>query len=386
MRKDALHPIGALDPAYLSAATLRGTWYEIDLGAIRRNYRALRNHLATRVRIYACLKRNGYGCGVGPVARTLALEGVSGFAVASVLDAVEIRASGVREAILLYPGATPLSVALLEDLDLTVTISSLDEVAQWQSVARRLPVCIKIDLGFFRAGATPGTAIDLISAVRGSQTLCLQGIYAHVSELPGQTRSHALAQLSRMNALLKELGRSGLPAPMTMMSSTESVLTYPEMDFDAVDPGALFFGLPEAVYPVRTVDLEPALKKISTSLVSVKAIDSSLGPLPELPGFRDGMRIGVIGMGWGDGVPRNLQTPSFALVRGRRAQLLPPAHLEHLRIDLTQIPDACFGDEVVLLGCQKGERISLEELAKDWGTDAVGLYANLRDHVPRIYT
>lgn len=386
MRPGAVSQTSAIDPAYVSAAVLRGTWYEIDLRAIRSNYRALRTHLAPRVAIYACLKRNAYGCGVGPVARALALEGVTGFAVASVLDAVEIRSAGVREPILLYPGATPLSVAILEELNLTVTISSRHELAQWGSVARKLPVFIKIDLGFFRAGATPSFAVDLVAAVRGSPTLHLQGVYAHVSELPGQTRSHALAQLSRMNGVLMELDRAGIPAPMTMMSSTESVLTYPEMDFDAVDPGALFFGLPEALNPVRTVDLEPALTKISTNLVSTKLTDSSLGPLPDLPGFRAGMRMGVIGMGWGDGVPRNLKAPSFAIVRGRRAQLLPPAHLEHLRIDLTDIPDACFGDEVVLLGRQHQERITIEERAESWSTDAVGLYGTLRDHVPRIYT
>lgn len=77
------------------AALLRGSWYEIDLGAIRHNYRELRSVLPKNVSIYACLKRNAYGCGAGPVARTLAAEGVDGFAVASLLDAMAIRRMGV---------------------------------------------------------------------------------------------------------------------------------------------------------------------------------------------------------------------------------------------------------------------------------------------------
>lgn len=67
-------------------------------------------------------------------------------------------------------------------------------------------------------------------------------------------------------------------------------------------------------------------------------------------------------------------------------RLLPPAHLEHLRVDLTEVPEARFGDQVVLMGRQGGEEITHEELACLWGTDLVGLYGQLRDHVPRIYT
>jgi alanine racemase len=67
---------------HATAAIMRGSWYEIDLDAIRHNYRQLRSHLPRHVKIYACLKRNAYGCGAGPVASALAKEGVDGFAVA----------------------------------------------------------------------------------------------------------------------------------------------------------------------------------------------------------------------------------------------------------------------------------------------------------------
>ncbi|MCZ4093526.1 alanine racemase C-terminal domain-containing protein [Sinorhizobium psoraleae] len=78
--------------------------------------------------------------------------------------------------------------------------------------------------------------------------------------------------------------------------------------------------------------------------------------------------------------------PSGRLGEGQRARLLPPAHLEHLRIDLTDVPDARFGDQVLLLGQQGTEIITLEEVAAQWGTDVVGLYAQLRDHIPRVYS
>ncbi|WP_084636996.1 alanine racemase [Mesorhizobium sp. WSM3626] len=367
------------------SAASRGNWYEIDLDAIRHNYRQLRAHLHGTVKIFACLKRNGYGCGAGPVARALATEGADGFAVAALADAIAIRETGVDLPLLLYPGALPTAADTIQSLGLTVTVSSVDELDRWRAVMNRSRIFIKADLGFFRAGATPGETGQLLATAHACSDVEVQGLYAHLSELPTSTPSSTIEQFARLQRILKEAEASGTRPPVIMMSSTEGVLQYPEMDLNAVDPGALFVGFAEAVRPVRHVTLRPALKAISTSLVSIKQIDASLGPIPEMAGFRSGMTIGVLGMGWGDGFPRHVPARAEALVRGQRARLLPPAHLEHLRIDLTDIPDARFGDQVLLLGQQGDQKITHEQVAAQWGTDVVGLYGQLRDHIARVY-
>ncbi len=371
---------------HATAAIMRGSWYEIDLDAIRHNYRQLRSHLPRHVKIYACLKRNAYGCGAGPVASALAKEGVDGFAVASLLDAIAIRQEGVSHPLLLYPGALPSAAPTIESLDLTVSVSTIDELVQWRTAMTRPRVFIKVDLGFFRAGTTPMEANKILATARGLADVDVEGIYAHMSELPTAQPSDAHEQLDRMRTILRDAGVLGLRPAVVMMSSTEGVLNHPDMDFDAVDPGALFFGLSESDNPTRPVTLRPALKSISASLVSVKRLDASLGPVPAIFGINSGTTMGVIGMGWGDGFPRQVPSDAVGLIRGKRARLLPPAHLEHIRIDLTDVPEARFGDQVVLLGRQGDQSITHEEVATSWGTDIVGLYAQLRDHVPRIYT
>ncbi|HEV7247556.1 MAG TPA: alanine racemase [Shinella sp.] len=378
--------IESYDLGCAEAALLRGSWYEIDLGAIRHNYRQLRSLLPQNVSIYACLKRNAYGCGAGPVARALAAEGVDGFAVASLLDAMAIRRMGAEQRILLYPGALPAAGLMIEALDLTVSVSSIDELERWRAAMTKTRVFIKVDLGFFRAGASPQDAGPLLAAANAYSDVQVDGIYAHMSELPTSTSYDVGFQLHRMRAILAEAEVCGDRPVVAMMSSTEGVLTYPEMDMDAVDPGALFVGLPESHTPVRRVVLQQALKTICTTIVAVKHLDASLGPIPDLPGFRSGMKLGVLGMGWGDGLPRQVPPGAEALVGGTRARLLPPAHLEHVRIDLSNAPDARFGDKVVLLGKQSDEVITHGEIAALWGTDVVGIYAGLRDHIPRIYT
>lgn len=363
----------------------RGSWYEIDLGAIRHNYRQLRAHLPPAVKIFACLKRNAYGCGAGHVARALATEGADGFAVAALPDAIAIRQAGVEHPILLYPGPLPASAGTIEALRLTVTISSLDELAQWRAVLGITRIFVKADLGFHRAGATPKAVGEILAAAHAYGDVDVRGLYAHLSELPASAPSHEGDQISRLERILQEADASGTRPPIAMMASTAGVLRCPAMDFDAVDPGALFIGLSEADQGARPVTLRPALRAISASLVSIKQVDASLGPTPDLPGFRQGMTIGVLGMGWGDGIPRHLPAGTPALVRGRRARLIPPVHLEHLRIDLTDIPDAKFGDPVLLLGRQGDQAITQDEVAACWETDLVGLYAQLRDHIPRVY-
>jgi alanine racemase len=373
-------------PSFTSAAMMRGSWYEIDLDAIRHNYRQLRGHLPPNVKVYACLKRNGYGCGAGTVADVLSGEGVDGFAVASLLDAVAIRDVGVRLPILLYPGALPTAAPTVEALDLTISVSSADELQLWRDAMKKTRAFIKVDLGFFRAGATPQEVGRLLLVANGHADVQVEGIYAHMSELPMSKASDASDQLARMHAVLRHARALGVRPAVAMMSSTEGVLSHPEMDLDAVDPGALFVGLPESDKPARPVTLRHALKAISTSLIAVKRLDGSLGPVPDIPGFKAGMVLGVLGMGWGDGYPRDVPTGSEAIVGGKRVRLLPPAHLEHLRIDLTSVPGARFGDQVVLLGRQGDQIITHEEVACLWGTDMVGLYGQLRDHIPRIYT
>jgi alanine racemase len=372
--------------AHSATPAVRGTWYEIDLDAIRHNYRQLRAHLPPGVKIYACLKRNAYGCGAGPVAGALSREGVDGFAVASLLDAISIRDAGVRGPILLYPGALPEAASSIEALDLTISISSVEELSLWRNALKQTRAFIKIDLGFFRAGVTPQKAATLLVAASGQIDVRIEGIYAHMSELPNSRPCDATEQLARMHTVLQHAEALGVRPSVAMMSSTEGVLNYPEMDLDAVDPGALLVGLPETREPARSVRLRPALTAISTSLVAVKQVDASLGDVPQIPGFQPGMMLGVLGIGWGDGYPRDVPPGAEAIVAGRRAPILPPTHLEHLRIDLTAVPEARFGDQVIILGRQGDQIITHEEIARLWGTDMVGLYGQLRDHVPRIYT
>lgn len=213
--------------------------------------------------------------------------------------------------------------------------------------------------------------------------VAVDGLYAHLNEF-GDAGSSAPAQLARLTPLLEELRAKGRLPGTIMVSSSESLLHHPEFDMDAVDPGALLFGLTRSRDGRRILPTRPALAAIKARIVALKTCHDSMGAPPGLPGYHAAMRMAVLGIGWGHGVPRDLDSSASVLVRGQRAPIVPPIHLEHLRIDVTNVPEAAFGDEAVLLGSSCADRITLPELASAWNTDETGVACGLRESLRRI--
>lgn len=358
-------------------------WREIDLSAIAANYRAIRTAIAPGTKIFACLKQDAYGCGAGAAAALLAAEGADAFGVVSIADALAVRRAAPGIPILMYPGIGPGAVDLVRGLDLTISISGEQDLGNWLATGASLRIFVKVDLGFWRAGATPAGLSRLMDLCTSRNNIRVEGLYAHLSEF-GDAGSSAPAQVARLAPVLEGLRERGQLPETVMVSSSESLLHHPEFDMDAVDPGALLFGLTRPRAARRQFPIRPALSAIKARIVALKACDDSLGAPPGLPGYRRAMRLAVLGIGWGHGVPRHMDASASVLVKGRRAAIVPPIHLEHLRIDVTDIPDATLGDEAVLLGSSGTDRITLPQLARAWNMDETGVGCGLRENLRRM--
>jgi alanine racemase len=365
------------------SALLDNSWREIDLSAIASNYRAIRAAISPATKIFACLKQDAYGCGAGEVAALLSEAGVDAFGVASIADAMAVRKAAPGKTILMYPGVGPSAVDIISDLDLTITISGEEDLAGWLATGVSLKLFVKVDLGFWRAGVAPSQLRRVIDLCARHDDIVLVGLYAHLSEF-GEAGSSVREQVARLMPLLDELTAAGLRPATVMVSSSDTLVRYPEFDMDAVDPGALLFGLAHFDAGLRAVSTRPALSAVKSRIVALKSSDESMGAPPALPGYHAAMRLAVLGIGWGHGLPRNIGHPACVLVSGRRAPIVPPIHLEHLRIDVTDIPEAALGDEVVLLGTSGADRITLSELAQVWDTDETGVCCGLREGLRRI--
>ncbi len=365
----------------------RPTWCDIDLSAVTDNVATLRGIVGPSVSIFVCLKGDACGCGDIEVGRAVEAAGVEGIAFGNLDRALAARRAGLRLPILLYPTCLPEDAPCLEQHALMPTLSTLDDVARWSARATALPVFLKLDGGSFRAGALPNDAAAVARAIVASGTLRLAGVYGHplaYSEAasPGYTR----AQIESCLVALKRIEAAGIQAPLRMISSSATILSHPEADLNAVDPGRLVVGHRFPATAGRERAWRHALVGLRSRLVMVKSLADPGVPIPA-PYFplRPGMRLGLIPFGWGDGYPRVLPATAAALVRGRRVPLLGPPHSELMRIDLTDVPEAEVGDEVVLLGRSGGEQISIHELAAQWQVDVLDLYLAVGKSVRRVY-
>lgn len=358
-----------------------------DLDAVVHNARAIRAVLAPDCRLYACLKGDAYGIGIGRVAPALAAVGIDAFAVGALDDALAIRRAGCSaQDILLYPNCLPDAAAVVERERLTITVSSIDEARAWNAAARRpMAAFIKVDVGALRAGVLPRRAGELACALQSLPKLHVAGAYAHLHlPDPAAMQEYAQWQFDNFGRALAAFADARLPMAVRMVSGTAALLTFPHMDLDAVDPGRALFGLGfDGVR--RRLDLRPALVGWRARLLLVKDVEpQDVGTYGAPFALKARQRVGVIPVGWGDGLPRRLPDSAIALVHGRRVRLLPPSHFEHVRVDLTDVPEVHYGDEVVLLGEQRHERIALAELAQWTGRDPLHLMGALPRHLARV--
>jgi alanine racemase len=171
-----------------------------------------------------------------------------------------------------------------------------------------------------------------------------------------------------------------------MVSSSAVILSNPEADLNAIDPGRLVLGQSFPAVEGRQRTWRHALVGLRSRLVMVKSLDD-IGDVVPAPFIRRrrGMRIGLIPFGWTDGFPRRMPETAMVLVRGRRVSLLGPPHSELMRVDLTDVPEAQLGDDVVFLGRSGDNEISLAELASQWELEIADLYCAIGKSVRRSY-
>ena len=365
----------------------RPTWCEIDLSAIGRNIRLVKEIVGPSVELFVSLKGDASGCGAIEVGHAAQRSGADGLAFGNIDQALESRRAGIDLPILLYPTCLPSSAHALEANDMIATLSTREDVDAWSAHTRaRLKVFLKIDCGGLRAGALPRDAVALAAAIAGDQKLSLAGVYGHTLATYGKHVPGAVEeQIGIFRDVIAQIEEAGIRVPLKMFSSSELIPKHPAADFNAIDPGRLIAGIGFPAIPERERQWSPALVGLKSRLVMKKALGSTKFESPPPFEVRPNMVIGLIPFGWSDGYPRQLPPTASALVNGQRVRILGPTHSELLRIDLTDVPAAQVGDEVVLFGKSEGAEITMEELAQQWGVGTYDIYTLIGKSVIRRY-
>ena len=366
-------------------------WAEIDLTALRHNVGVVRAAVGPDTTILAIVKADGYGHGMGPVARALYNSGlVENFAVANVAEAVRLR-DELPEA----RRTTILSPALPEERPEIVRhgflpwVSSVAEAADYARLSLELrdnnggnpfDLVVVVDTGMGREGVQPGGLDDLLAEVARMHGVMIAGVVTHLPS-PDEDTAFTVAELAGFERLLA--GTS--PVAERHAQNSAGLLGYPlAARCNVVRPGLMLYGA--SPLPGHQARLRPALT-LKTRVSLVRELPAGHGvsygrtfvtPRPTC--------VGTLAMGYADGYPRHLSNAGAeVLVRGRRCPVLGRVTMDQAMIDLDALPTVEAGEEVVLIGRQEGEEILAAELAARAGTIPWAIFTGLTARVGRYY-
>lgn len=358
----------------------------IDSDALASNVRWIRNLIGADVALMAVVKANAYGHGAVAVANIALQVGADMFAVANINEAIELRDAGIDAPILILSYVPAAAAAVAAELELTVTIYDFDQARDFQSALdngwRRLSAHIKVDSGMGRLGVQIADADALILCVRELPNLELDGIYTHFSaadvDLP-----HTSTQLARFRHVLDRAQRSGIRFNHVHAANSAALLTCRDSCFNVVRPGLLLYGLNPLGQGRAPSGVRPALAW-KTTIAQVKTLPAGT-PVGYGNSYltRGAETIAVLPVGYADGLRRSPRTWREVLVHGKRAPLVGRVSMEKVTIDVSHIPDARIGDEVVLLGKQVSDEISADEIAEWIGSINYEVVTSLAPRVPR---
>jgi len=377
-----------MDPVALTPdeARLRPTYAVVSLGRLHANLRAVKRHVAP-AKAMVILKANAYGHGLEAVARALAPE-ADAFGVALVEEGIALRRQGITNPILVMGGTWTRQIPLFLEHGLTLTVPSLARLhdVEEASAARgsRAKVHLKIDTGMERIGVHHYNAEGLLEAAARSPHVEVEGIYSHFANADAEDLSDARRQLGRLQEVLRFYERRSLPVPLRHIANSAAVLRLPESHLDLVRPGILIYGVyPDGGAP-RSVAVEPALSWKSR-VVYFKVVPAG-SPVSYGSTWQSDhpVRVVTVPVGYGDGYFRALSNRAEVLLRGRRYPQVGQICMDQLMVNIED-GTGYNGDEVVLIGEQQGQRITVEEVAGRAGTIPYEILTAISERVPRVY-
>lgn len=365
----------------------RPTWLEIDLEAIAQNARQIKALVGPGVAVMATLKADAYGHGAIRVARTVIQHGVSAFAVATLGEALGLRSAGIQTPILILGYTPPWQVRDAIRRSVRLTVFDLDLAREISAAAQELEttaiVHIKVDTGMARLGLSPGEVVDVLRQIRALPGLDVEGLFTHFASADSADQRFAREQLRRFTTLLAAIETAGLRPPLVHAANSAAILRLPEAHFDLVRPGLMLYGLAPSAETPLPPGVRPALS-FKTEIAQVKAQPPGT-PISYGGTFVTARpsRIATIPVGYADGFRRS---PSWreVLVHGRRVPVVGRVAMDYAMLDVTDLQRVQPGDEVVLIGAQGDDYISVDEVAHWLGTINYEVVAAILPRVPRV--
>ncbi|MHC5268807.1 membrane-bound serine racemase VanT [Enterococcus sp. LJL98] len=324
----------------------------ISKQAIQQNLQAVQAHLSPETKVMAVVKANAYGCDANLFSKTLEKRGVDFFAVATIDEGINLRKNGISGSILVLGYTSPSRIKELQYYSLIQSIVSEDHGKALNQQKVPIACHLAVDTGMHRLGVTANA--QTIKGLYQLSYLKIEGIYSHLGSadsLDPLAIERTENQITTYNQIIQQLKARNIPVGLTHLQSSYGILNYKELAYDYVRPGMLLYGMlsSEQTATKTTLDLKPVLS-LQAQLISKKrvAAGEAIGYGTDTT-FDTTCEIGVVSIGYGDGLPRNLSQQAFHLTyQDLEIPLIGRVCMDMLLVDLSHCPEIPIEAELTL--------------------------------------
>ena len=371
------------------------TWAEVSLPVLRENFRVIRDYVGEKVTVCAVVKADAYGHGTVGCARTLESAGAKWLGVTNAEDALALRYAGIEARLLLLTGMWKGEEDAIVAARLTPTVwetwhlQLLEQAAKRQDVV--LPVHLKIDTGMNRLGAPKEALPFLCETLAACEHLQLEGVTTHFASAEILDAESGPRQVRCFEEGLAIVRGHGFWPRLIHTANSAAMTARPQTWNNMVRPGIALYGysLPftraSHAADVAPLPLRPALAW-KTRVLTVKEIAAGQAVgyggtyVSQAPG-----RFAVLAVGYADGYQRLLSNRGRVIIRGEYAPVIGRVSMDLTTVDVSQIPDVQVGDDVILIGEDRGKSVDALELAGHCDTVVYEILCGLSQRVPRVY-
>jgi alanine racemase len=365
----------------------RPTVAEVSLGALRNNLREAQRLVGRHVQVMAVVKADGYGHGAAASARAFLDAGAAVLGTSSVAEAVELRRAGIAAPLVVLGGVFPGEEGDVVAHDLAAGVWSLETVRALVAAraGRTVRLHVKVDTGMTRLGLDVPDVRAFAETVRGIDGVAIDGVYSHFATADAVETAAAQAQIGRFAEAVESLAAAGVRPAHVHLANSAAVLSQPTAHFSLVRPGLMLYGCAPAPHLAVRAALRPAMR-LRTAVAQVRRVPA--GRAVGYGGTYVTARpsaIATLPIGYADGLHRLASNRGWMLVRGVRVPIAGRVCMDHVMLDVTDVPGVATGDEVVVVGGQGGASIPADEVAGWCETISYEVLTSVGKRVPRVY-
>lgn len=348
-------------------------WVEINLSNLIWNLKSFQGILPEACSVMAVVKANAYGHGALAVSKALYKQGIHAFAVATIEEGISLRRHGIGGDILILGYTGPRDFHLLVRYRLTQTVVDCEYAGLLNSYGKKIKAHIKIDTGMNRLGENYFKP-DQIARIYQYKNLIICGTYTHLcvsDSMKDEDVVFTENQIKRFYDIVTDLKELNIDTGKLHIQSSYGVLNYPELRCDYARIGiALYGALSNRDDRTRVqIELRPVFSlKARIVLTKTVAKGETVGYGHKFTSLRD-LLIAVVSIGYADGLPRNLSSGGgYVLIKGQRAQIIGSICMDQMMVDITDIEGVRPDDIATIIGQDRNERITAEQVAYQTGT------------------